>query len=175
MKEKCLICCDLKSFYASVECVERGLDPMITNLVVADERRTDKTICLAVPPSLKDYGIPGRARLFEVVQKVKEVNARRLQRAPGRRFTGASCGAPRSCGKTAPWPWTTSWPRPSWPPLPRPPMTCKRRRPPEGTGRSSWTCSPTMQPGRRGSRRTRRSPWRMWWRWRAASSEHSYS
>ncbi len=74
MKEKCYICCDLKSFYASVECVERGLDPMTTNLVVADKRRTDKTICLAVSPSLKAYGISGRARLFEVVQKVKEVN-----------------------------------------------------------------------------------------------------
>ena len=86
MKEKCYVCCDLKSFYASVECVERGLDPMTTNLVVADERRTDKTICLAVSPSLKDYDIPGRARLFEVVQKVREVNARRQERAPGRRM-----------------------------------------------------------------------------------------
>ena len=94
MKEKCYVCCDLKSFYASVECVERGLDPMTTNLVVADERRTDKTICLAVSPSLKDYDIPGRARLFEVVQKVREVNARRQERAPGRRFTGASWSAP---------------------------------------------------------------------------------
>ena len=90
MKEKCYICCDLKSFYASVECVERGLDPMTTNLVVADKRRTDKTICLAVTPSLKAYSISGRARLFEVVQKVKEVNLRRQRQAPGRRFTGAS-------------------------------------------------------------------------------------
>ena len=90
MKEKCYVCCDLKSFYASVECVERGLDPMTTNLVVADKRRTDKTICLAVTPSLKAYGISGRARLFEVVQKVKEVNLRRQRQAPGRRFTGAS-------------------------------------------------------------------------------------
>ena len=90
MKEKCYVCCDLKSFYASVECVERGLDPMTTNLVVADKRRTDKTICLAVSPSLKAYGISGRARLFEVVQKVKEVNARRQRQAPGRRFTGSS-------------------------------------------------------------------------------------
>ena len=90
MKEKCYLCCDLKSFYASVECVERGLDPMTTNLVVADKRRTDKTICLAVTPSLKAYGISGRARLFEVVQKVKEVNLRRQRQAPGRRFTGAS-------------------------------------------------------------------------------------
>ena len=90
MKEKCYVCCDLKSFYASVECVERGLDPMTTNLVVADKRRTDKTICLAVSPSLKAYDISGRARLFEVVQRVREVNARRQQRAPEHRFTGSS-------------------------------------------------------------------------------------
>ena len=94
MKEKCYICCDLKSFYASVECVERGLDPMTTNLVVADKRRTEKTICLAVSPSLKAYGISGRARLFEVVQRVKEVNAQRKLRAPGRQFTGASSHDP---------------------------------------------------------------------------------
>ena len=68
---------DLKSFYASVECAERGLDPLNTNLVVADSSRTEKTICLAVSPSLKSYGIPGRARLFEVVQKVRAVNAAR--------------------------------------------------------------------------------------------------
>ncbi len=74
MSGKTYISIDLKSFYASVECIERGLDPMTTNLVVADERRTEKTICLAVSPSLKAYGISGRARLFEVVQKVKEVN-----------------------------------------------------------------------------------------------------
>ena len=65
---------DLKSFYASVECVERELDPLNTNLVVADSSKTEKTICLAVSPSLKQYGIGGRARLFEVVQKVKEIN-----------------------------------------------------------------------------------------------------
>ena len=65
---------DLKSFYASVECVERELDPLNTNLVVADSTKTEKTICLAVSPSLKQYGIGGRARLFEVVQKVKEIN-----------------------------------------------------------------------------------------------------
>ena len=81
---------DLKSFYAAVECMERGLDPMTTNLVVADLSRTEKTICLAVTPSLKAYGIPGRARLFEVVQKVKEVNAQRQRLAPGHTFTGAS-------------------------------------------------------------------------------------
>ena len=72
---------DLKSFYASVECVDRHLDPLTTNLVVADASRTEKTICLAVSPSLKAYKIPGRARLFEVVQRVKEVNAQRLQTA----------------------------------------------------------------------------------------------
>lgn len=84
---------DLKSFYAAVECLERNLDPMTTNLVVADASRTEKTICLAVTPSLKTYGIPGRARLFEVVQKVREVNAGRVRQAPGRVFTGASCNA----------------------------------------------------------------------------------
>ena len=71
------LCIDLKSFYASVECMELGLDPLTTNLVVADESRTEKTICLAVTPSLKSYGIPGRARLFEVIQKVKYVNQKR--------------------------------------------------------------------------------------------------
>ena len=73
MKERFYIAIDLKSFFASVECQERELDPLGTNLVVADQSRTEKTICLAVSPSLKAYGIPGRARLFEVVQKVKEV------------------------------------------------------------------------------------------------------
>ena len=81
---------DLKSFYASVECREKGLDPLTTNLVVADVSRTEKTICLAVSPSLKAYGISGRARLFEVVQRMKEVNAGRLRNAPGRRFSGKS-------------------------------------------------------------------------------------
>lgn len=80
-KERVYIAIDLKSFYASVECVERKLDPLATNLVVADASRTEKTICLAVSPSLKAYGISGRARLFEVIQKVKEVNARRLNAA----------------------------------------------------------------------------------------------
>lgn len=84
------IAIDLKSFYASVECIKRKLDPLTTNLVVADAQRTEKTICLAVSPSLKAYGIPGRARLFEVVQKVKEVNAVRKQSAPGRQFAGES-------------------------------------------------------------------------------------
>ena len=80
-RNRTYIAIDLKSFYASVECVERGLDPMTTNLVVADESRTEKTICLAVSPSLKAYGISGRARLFEVVQRVKEVNTERLLHA----------------------------------------------------------------------------------------------
>ena len=74
MKQHTYIAIDLKSFYASVECRERGLDPLDTNLVVADESRTDKTICLAVTPSLKSYGISGRGRLFEVKQRVKEAN-----------------------------------------------------------------------------------------------------
>ena len=81
---------DLKSFYASVECVERGLDPLTTNLVVADLSRTEKTICLAVSPSLKELGISGRARLFEVVQRVKEANCRRQCMVPGGKLTGAS-------------------------------------------------------------------------------------
>ena len=84
---------DLKSFYASVEVVDRKLDPMTTHLVVADRSRTSKTICLAVSPSLKAYGIPGRARLFEVEQKVEAVNRERRRRAPGGKFTGSSCDA----------------------------------------------------------------------------------
>ena len=91
MEERTYLAIDLKSFYASVECRERGLDPMDTNLVVADESRTDKTICLAVTPSLKTYGIPGRPRLFEVVQKMKEVNSRRQFRAPDGKLQGRSC------------------------------------------------------------------------------------
>lgn len=87
------IAIDLKSFYASVECVERGLDPLNTNLVVADDTRTEKTICLAVSPSLKAYGISGRARLFEVIQKVKEANGIRRGYISGRRFSGSSCFA----------------------------------------------------------------------------------
>ena len=84
------IAIDLKSFYASVECIERGLDPLTTNLVVADNSRTEKTICLAVSPSLKSYGVPGRPRLFEVIAKTKEVNAQRRWSAPGRRLIGAT-------------------------------------------------------------------------------------
>lgn len=89
-EKRSYIAIDLKSFYASVECVERGLDPLSTNLVVADESRTEKTICLAVSPSLKAYGISGRARLFEVIQRVQEVNRERKLRAPRRTFTGSS-------------------------------------------------------------------------------------
>ena len=84
------IAIDLKSFYASVECQERGLNPLTTNLVVADSSRTEKTICLAVSPSLKAYGISGRARLYEVVQKVKEINIERRRLAPNNTFTGTS-------------------------------------------------------------------------------------
>ncbi|MCD7750577.1 MAG: DNA methylase [Lachnospiraceae bacterium] len=90
MANRSYIAIDLKSFYASVECAERGLDPLTTNLVVADKSRTEKTICLAVSPSLKSCGISGRARLFEVVQRVKEVNADRQKRAPGHTFMGSS-------------------------------------------------------------------------------------
>lgn len=93
MSERTYIAIDLKSFYASVECQEREVDALTTNLVVADISRTEKTICLAVSPALKAYGISGRARLFEVVQRVKEINAQRLQNAPGHRFDGKSFDA----------------------------------------------------------------------------------
>lgn len=93
MEERTYIAIDLKSFYASVECIERGLDPMDTHLVVSDERRTEKTICLAVTPALKAMGVPGRPRLFEVVQRVRAVNAQRLRAAPGRAFAGSSHSA----------------------------------------------------------------------------------
>ena len=89
-KQHTFICIDLKSFYASVECVQRGRDPLRTNLVVADPTRTEKTICLAVTPSLKAFGIPGRARLFEVVERVREVNDRRRKALKDRTFTGKS-------------------------------------------------------------------------------------
>ena len=94
MEPRTYIAIDLKSFYASVECAARGLDPLTTNLVVADASRTEKTICLAVTPSLKAYGISGRARLFEVVQRVKQVNAERLRKAPGHRFSGIATQDP---------------------------------------------------------------------------------
>ena len=90
MAERTYLCIDLKSFYASVECVERGLDPMQTNLVVADPSRTEKTICLAVSPALKSFGVPGRPRLFEVAQKVQELNRERKWKAPEKKFSGQS-------------------------------------------------------------------------------------
>lgn len=90
MDKTCFIAIDLKSFYASVECVERGLDPLTTNLVVADESRTEKTICLAATPAIKAYGVPSRARLFEVVQKIKAANNKRRFFAPGRKLIGKS-------------------------------------------------------------------------------------
>ncbi len=93
MSEKTYIAIDLKSFYASVEARERGLDPMSVNLVVADPSRTEKTICLAVSPSLKSYGISGRARMFELIQQVKSANALRRMKAPNRKFKGKSYDA----------------------------------------------------------------------------------
>lgn len=93
MENRTYICIDLKSFYASVECVERGLNPLTTNLIVADPSRTQKTICLAVSPSLKAYGIPGRARHFEVIQKVKEANHKRLLQNKRKQFTGKTYDA----------------------------------------------------------------------------------
>ena len=90
MTEKIYAAIDLKSFYASVECVERGLDPLNTNLVVADASRCTTTICLAVSPSLKSFGVPGRPRLFEVIQKVKEQNLIRQKRNYGRVLQGSS-------------------------------------------------------------------------------------
>ena len=93
MEDKTYIAIDLKSFYASVECVERGLDPLDTNLVVADVSRTEKTICLAVSPSLKVYGLSGRPRLFEVVQRVREVNLQRRYNSPNRKLEGKSFSA----------------------------------------------------------------------------------
>ena len=107
MKQKTYIAIDLKSFYASVECRERGLDPLDTNLVVADESRTDKTICLAVTPSLKSYGISGRGRLFEVKQRVKEANAGRRHDAPGRKLEGSSYLSP-NCNQSRSWRLTSS-------------------------------------------------------------------
>ncbi|MBQ3103209.1 MAG: hypothetical protein IJC58_02880, partial [Oscillospiraceae bacterium] len=93
LEEKCYIAIDLKSFYASVECIQRRLDPMTTYLVVADQSRTDKTICLAVSPALKAHGVPGRPRLFEVVQQIRQVNARRKLSAPEQTFRGATWDA----------------------------------------------------------------------------------
>ncbi len=91
MSESTYVAIDLKSFFASVECVLRGLDPMNVHLVVADESRTEKTICLAVSPALKAWGVPGRPRLFEVIQRVNAINASRLSAAPSHAFIGESC------------------------------------------------------------------------------------
>ena len=88
--DRIYMCIDLKSFYASVECVERGLNPLDTNLVVADKSRTDKTVCLAISPTLKQYGLSGRARLYEVVAKVKEVNKERKKNNNYRPFKNKS-------------------------------------------------------------------------------------
>ena len=88
--EKVYAAIDLKSFYASVECVARGLDPLTTNLVVADSSRTEKTICLAVSPALKSFGIPGRPRLFEVVGKVRDINMERKRKILGKALSGSS-------------------------------------------------------------------------------------
>ncbi len=93
MKQKVYAAIDLKSFYASAECVERGMDPLTTNLLVADESRTEKTICLAVSPSLKAYGISGRARLFEALEQIRQANALRQAKAPGQKLTGYSWDA----------------------------------------------------------------------------------
>ena len=93
-KDRIYAAIDLKSFYASVECIQRGLDPLTTNLVVADKSRTEKTICLAVSPTLKAYGIPGRPRLFEVIQKVEQINSERSLHAPGHVFLGSASHDP---------------------------------------------------------------------------------
>ena len=103
MKQRTYLAIDLKSFYASVECRERGLDPLNTNLVVADESRTDKTICLAVTPTLKRYGISGRGRLFEVRQRVREVNAWR--QAARRQNADRQLTSFPSCSATLRWRW----------------------------------------------------------------------
>ena len=88
--EKQYLCIDLKSFYASVECIERNLDPLNTNLVVADIEHTEKTIVLAVSPALKSFGVPGRPRLFEVIQKVKGINNERTWKSPNKTLTEKS-------------------------------------------------------------------------------------
>ena len=111
MSGRTYLAIDLKSFYASVECVERGLDPMTTHLVVADQSRTDKTICLAVSPALKAYGVPGRARLFEARQAVEKADGPKRR---GARFP-AKAGTRRPSPLTRRWRWTFWWLRPGWP------------------------------------------------------------
>ena len=112
--DRIYVAIDLKSFYASVECVDRGLDPLTTNLVVADVSRTEKTICLAVSPSLKRYGIPGRARLFEVVQKVRVVNEERKRRLPARSLRENPMRS-RNWMRIRLWNWTISQQSREWP------------------------------------------------------------
>ena len=130
--QRTIIAIDLKSFYASVECADRKYDPLSTNLVVADATRTEKTICLAVSPSLKAHGISGRARLFEVVQRVREVNAERFKKARAlgvlpRERTGNTISPPppstrRRWQRIRRWSWPISWRRPGW--------RCMKRSPP---------------------------------------------
>ena len=118
-KQHTYLAVDLKSFYASCELADRGLNPLTTNLVVADSSRTEKTICLAVTPSLKRHGISGRARLFEVIQKVKEVNAQRMAKARslglltkdpiwGRKASGRLPAIPGNLRQILLWSWPTS-------------------------------------------------------------------
>ena len=106
--KRACIAIDLKSYYASVECVERGLDPLDTHLVVADESRSTGTICLAVSPPLKSQGVPGRPRLFEVIQKVREINNMRKYRASGRKLVGESVMICSSAFTITPWASTAS-------------------------------------------------------------------
>lgn len=107
MSDRVYIAIDLKSFYASVECIERGLDPLTTNLIVADKSRSEKTICLAISPSLKAYGISGRPRLFEVIQRVREVNLHRRRKCPCSGFDGESCDSTiLSCSPNMAFPTT---------------------------------------------------------------------
>ena len=113
MKQRTYIAIDLKSFYASVECRERNLDPLDTNLVVADESRTDKTICLAVTPSLKSYGISGRGRLFEVKQRVKEATPDGSMTRRGESWKARRISSP-SCKRIRPLPLTSSSRRRAW-------------------------------------------------------------
>ena len=114
MRSRTYLAIDLKSFYASVECRERGLDPLDTNLVVADETRTDKTICLAVTPSLKSYGISGRGRLFEVRQRVKEVECRAAAPMRPGIHSPARLTLLRNCGQTRLLRWISSSHRRIW-------------------------------------------------------------
>ena len=114
MPDRTYIAIDLKSFYASVECMDRQLDPMTTNLVVADESRTEKTICLAVSPSLKKHGIPGRARLFEVIQREYRQSTLTAATEPPEGNLRASLPTLRSCNPIRRWSLTILLPFPGW-------------------------------------------------------------